>query len=61
MIFFTVFLLLGLPGVARTSRLDARQNGPSGNSSVVLPLPSLSSQKGSFKADGVDFRDTQYL
>ncbi|KAI1651472.1 uncharacterized protein F4817DRAFT_365829 [Daldinia loculata] len=45
MIFFTVFLLLGLPGVARTSRLDARQNGPSGNSSVVLPLPSLSSQK----------------
>ncbi|KAI0110136.1 hypothetical protein F4814DRAFT_393389 [Daldinia grandis] len=44
MIFFTAFLLLGLPGVARTLRLDARQNGPSGNSSIVLPSPSLSSQ-----------------
>ncbi|KAK6957990.1 hypothetical protein Daesc_000782 [Daldinia eschscholtzii] len=40
----TIFLLLGLPGVARTSRLYARQDGPSGNSSVVLPLPSPSSQ-----------------
>ncbi|KAI1657082.1 hypothetical protein F4813DRAFT_90622 [Daldinia decipiens] len=45
MIFLTVYLLLGLPGVARTSRLYARQNAPSGNLSVVLPLPSLSSQK----------------
>ncbi|KAI8963330.1 hypothetical protein F5Y11DRAFT_161211 [Daldinia sp. FL1419] len=43
--FVTLFLLLGLPGVARTSRLDARQDGPSGNYSVVLPSPSPSSQK----------------
>ncbi|KAI1214149.1 uncharacterized protein F4807DRAFT_468104 [Annulohypoxylon truncatum] len=36
-----MLFLLGLPGVARTSQLDARQVTPSGNSSVILP--SLSS------------------
>ncbi|KAI1470944.1 uncharacterized protein F4812DRAFT_283167 [Daldinia caldariorum] len=42
--FVTVFFLLSLPGVARTSLLYARQDGPSGNFSVALPLPSPSSQ-----------------
>ncbi|KAI1774941.1 hypothetical protein F4818DRAFT_56559 [Hypoxylon cercidicola] len=43
---FPKFLvLLGLPGVALTSRLDARQGAPSGNFSVILPPQSLSSQK----------------
>ncbi|KAI2466137.1 hypothetical protein F4781DRAFT_365753 [Annulohypoxylon bovei var. microspora] len=35
--FLTILFLLGLPGVARTSELDARQVTPSGNSSVTLP------------------------
>ncbi|KAI1807574.1 hypothetical protein F4811DRAFT_443725 [Daldinia bambusicola] len=42
--FVTVFLLLGLPGVARPSPLYARQDGPSGNFSVAPPLPGPSSQ-----------------
>ncbi|KAI1376921.1 hypothetical protein F4677DRAFT_60912 [Hypoxylon crocopeplum] len=44
--FLTTLFLLGLPGVARTSRLDTRQGAPSGNSSAILPsTQSLSSQK----------------
>ncbi|KAI4867451.1 hypothetical protein F4820DRAFT_202459 [Hypoxylon rubiginosum] len=43
--FLTTFVLLGLPGVAFTSRLDSRQGAPSGNSSAILPPQSLSSQK----------------
>ncbi|KAI2611988.1 hypothetical protein GGR54DRAFT_338494 [Hypoxylon sp. NC1633] len=49
--FFMTLFLLGLPGVARASRLDARldvrQDVPSGNSSAILPTQSLSSSKES--------------
>ncbi|KAI0379829.1 hypothetical protein F5Y04DRAFT_289845 [Hypomontagnella monticulosa] len=40
----TLFLL-GLPGVAQSSRLYARQGAPSGNSSVVLQPPQSSSSQ----------------
>ncbi|XXG98126.1 hypothetical protein Hte_004447 [Hypoxylon texense] len=43
--FLTTFVLLGLPGVAFTSRLDPRQGAPSGNSSIILPPQSPSSHK----------------
>ncbi|OTA57708.1 hypothetical protein K449DRAFT_133520 [Hypoxylon sp. EC38] len=45
-LFITLFLL-GLPGVARSSQLDVRQDTPSGNSSVILPSQDLSSSKES--------------
>ncbi|KAI0893830.1 hypothetical protein F4806DRAFT_503925 [Annulohypoxylon nitens] len=47
--FLTILYLLGLPGVARASQLDARQVTPSGNSSVTLPSqsPSTSSDSSS--------------
>ncbi|KAI0882806.1 uncharacterized protein GGS22DRAFT_41303 [Annulohypoxylon maeteangense] len=45
--FLTILFLLGLPGVARTSQLDARQVTPSGNSSVTLPSQSPSSSSSS--------------
>ncbi|KAI1401536.1 hypothetical protein F4819DRAFT_486458 [Hypoxylon fuscum] len=42
--FLMTLVLFGLPGVARTSRLGARQGTPSGNSSAILPPQGQSSQ-----------------